>query len=240
MVAGYIQVEIYVFNFSNSKMQELKTLILLGCLVLIAQCSPTSIPSHYSLVTKDFLSQRSSPAVDVGALGPPQWQTIDATDAGAPNTQVVMAVIASNTAIVGGLCAIGVVPACITGAILAVLTNFYLVYATTGTTDSPNKRAAEGYNGSAIPMIDAAWAADESCSILCKLKSGAAQNEWIAIGNTTVNGVFHDVLFQHSGNQMGIKAIQRFPGSSLGKRDDIDDDGGYVAAYFWEDNNQQA
>lgn len=38
---------------------------------------------------------------------------------------------------------------------------------------------------------------------------------------------------------IGVRAVQSTAGTKY-KRDDIDDDGGFVADYFWEDNNQQA
>lgn len=172
----------------------------------------------------------------------PTWTTKDIAvrpvsdvDAATPNTSVVLAVIASNTALAGGICALGIVAACITLAVVAVLTNFYLIYATIGTSDSPVRRDVSEITA----QVHEFWKPTESISTLAKLKANTNEGVWVSIGNTTINGTFHDVHFQQLGSMLGVKAIQSTTGMKE-RRDDADDEGGFVAAYFWEDNNQQA
>ncbi|KAH6703205.1 hypothetical protein BKA61DRAFT_581778 [Leptodontidium sp. MPI-SDFR-AT-0119] len=199
---------------------------------------PATPSSDVAVIPRKSTSVRG---LTTDLVGPPLWTTKNIApsplgiDAGAPNTQVVLAVITSNTALAGGLCVIGVIPACIVGAAVAAITNFYLVYAALGVTDSPVRRDIAGVT----PNIHELWLPSESSSTLSKLKANATDGVWTSIGNTTVNGIFHEVHFRQLGPMLGVKVIQSTAGAK-DRRDDTDDDGGYVAAYFWEDNNQQA
>lgn len=108
---------------------------LLNCVSGLATHSSDIAP-----ISRDVISARD---MNVDFARAPVWTikdldlSISAIRAGAPNTQVAMAVIASNTIIAGVLCTIDLVGACIAGAAIAVITNFYLVYDILGNTDSP-------------------------------------------------------------------------------------------------------
>ncbi|ESZ96047.1 hypothetical protein SBOR_3524 [Sclerotinia borealis F-4128] len=209
----------------------------IACLLALVNGSTT--PSSDVALSRQGLS--STRDVIINFVDTPVWTTKDialsplSIDAGVPDTQVVLAVIASNVALAGGLCAIGVIPACITGAAIAALTNFYLVYATMGTSNGPARRDIAGITAN----IHDLWLPSESSSTVFKLKTNTIDGVWTPIGNTTINGLYHEVHFRQLGSMLGVKAIQSAAGAK-NRRDDAADDGGYVAAYFWEDNNQQA
>ncbi|KFY23762.1 hypothetical protein V491_02415 [Pseudogymnoascus sp. VKM F-3775] len=70
------------------------------------------------------------------------------------------------------------------------------------------------------------------------LRAKSAHVTWTSIGNVTVDGVVHDPHFSHSGKILRLRSVQGVPGNS--RRDNVDDDGGVVVAYFWEDDSQTA
>lgn len=148
-----------------------------------------------------------------------------------------MALISSNTAIVAAACTFGGPAACIVGIVGACLTNFYLAYKSTAGADSgsPFRRHLEGVEANIHELFLPAG----SVTLLDKLKANIVEGQWASIGNTTVNGRYHDIHFHRQGSTFGIKAIQS-NSVVTHKRDDSDDESGFVGTYFWEDNNQQA
>ena len=175
-------------------------------------------------------------------VAPYNWTTLDVATthgieevlAGKPQTSVVLAVIAANSGIVAAVCSTGNVIACAATGITVVLLNFFSNFiSSSGPSDASSTKRANDY-----PLIDADWLPTESCSTYCQLKAGAAHGAWTAFANATVNGVHHDLHFRQNGTLMGLRAVPRLP--LMEKRDDVDNDGGIVAAYFWEDDSQQA
>ncbi len=90
----------------------------------------------------------------------------------------------------------------------------------------------------ALVNIHAEYLPTKSCNTLCRVRSAVDSENWRSIGNTTANGVFHDIHFLHNAGALGIRAIPRSTGAK--KRDDTEDVNGLVAAYFWKDKNKSA
>lgn len=153
----------------------------------------------------------------------------------ADSSSVILAVITSNTAIATAACTVAALPACILAAVFACLTNFYLAYKASAPADPGPARRIEGVQSDIHPL----YLPSNSETMLDKLRTHTIEGQWTHFGNTTVYGIQHDMQFQRQGSQLGIKAIPRTQGLKS-KRDDVDDDGGIVNTYFWEDNNQQA
>lgn len=80
--------------------------------------------------------------------------------------------------------------------------------------------------------------ADWRCDTVCQLRANSAHATWTSVGNVTVDGVVHNLHFSHNGKILRLRSVQGVSGNL--KRDDVDDDGRVVAAYFWEDDNQTA
>jgi len=82
--------------------------------------------------------------------------------------------------------------------------------------------------------------AGDCSTTICMLKAGAVDGDWMAFGNITINGAFHDVHFQKNGTMLALKAIQQSASTSTKRAaaDDTDDDDGIVAAYFWENDDK--
>lgn len=201
----------------------------------VASTTVTSFSPDTKLVTNDVALQNWT-KVEVGhpsSVG----SEVAAVAAPTPKTSVVMAVIASNTALAAATCTAGIIWLCATSVIATILSNFFLLFVpSSGPTDASNVKRAD------LPTIThfvhEAWLPTESCSTFCQLKAGSAHGDWTHFTNTTVDGVVHDVHFRQNGNLMGLRAVRQ--SSTANKRDDNSDDDGVVAAYFWEDNNQQA
>ena len=179
---------------------------------------------------------RSVSVVHSTDLAVHNWTRFDvnAVDSSIPKTAVVLAVLYTNAQIVGYACGAGPIVCGIT-AMSAILVSFFTLFKESSGpagTDSPARRAID------YSAIHDPWMPTESCSTLCQLKAGAPHGEWVPLGNTTIDNVFHDIHFHQEGTRMGLRAVQS-SGSTV-KRDDIYDDDGIVATYFWEDDNQQA
>lgn len=151
------------------------------------------------------------------------------------SSSVILAIISSNTAIATAACTVAALPACIVAAVFACLTNFYLAYKASTPADPGPQRRIEGVESD----IHSLYLPSKSENMLDKLRTHTIENQWTHFGNTTVYGIHHDMQFQRQGSKLGIKAIPRIQ-DLKSKRDDVDDDGGIVTTYFWEDNNQQA
>ncbi|KAJ5570824.1 hypothetical protein N7535_004484 [Penicillium sp. DV-2018c] len=185
--------------------------------------------------------------VTTADIVPYNWTTVDVaipssngkemTVAAQPQTSVVLAVIAANSGIAVAACSTGVPWVCAGTAIAVVIMNFITLFIpSSGPSDASNTKRDMLY--SLIGAVHDAWQPTESCSTHCQLKARAAHGVWTHFASATVDGVHHDLHFRQNGTLNGLRAVPR-PTTSM-KRDDVDDEGGIVAAYFWEDNNQQA
>lgn len=108
-------------------------------------------------------------------------------------------------------------------------------------------RASSGPPGTANPvqsieapamLIHTTFLPTAACDTVCQLRANSAHATWTSVGNVTVDGVVHNLHFSHNGKILGLRSVQGVSGNS--KRDDVDDDGGVVAAYFWENDSQTA
>lgn len=157
--------------------------------------------------------------------------------------RIVMATIASNTAIVGAACSYGGPWVCGATAITVVLGNFFTqFYARSGPT--PNSLVPAGWKRDSsdfvVSTVHENWLPTGSCStVACQLQTFAPHGAWTHFGNATLNSVHHDLHFHQNGDVKGLRAVQR-SSSSNGKRDDYSDKGGIVATYFWKNNHRQA
>lgn len=216
----------------------------ISCLLAFAQAS--SIPA------KDVVASRGVQFVSPdAAIAVRNWthynttsiSTVGQLDASVPQTAVVIAVLYTNAQIVQGVCTAtaatgpGGVAVCGVVAIAAVLTSFFSLFrASSGPAgDSP----VRSLTAPSFIIHDALLPA-EACDAICQFKANAANtNTWASIGNTTVDGMFHDIHFSQNGKILGLRAV---PSASSGntKRDDTYDDNGVVATYFWQDDHQTA
>lgn len=234
----------YLFLITNAKMRSYHLLSAgISCLLAFAQAS--SIPAKDVVVSRDvqFVSSDAD-------IAPRNWthynttsiSTVGQLDASVPQTAVVIAVLYTNAQIVQGVCTAtaatgpGGVAVCGVVAIAAVLTSFFSLFrASSGPAgDSP----VRSLTAPSFTIHDALLPAD-ACDTICQFKANAANATfWASVGNTTVDGIFHDIHFSQNGKILGLRAVPSPSGNT--KRDDTYDDNGVVAAYFWQDDHQTA
>lgn len=221
--------------------------ITAGITCLLGVSQATSIPARDAVVLSRDV-QLISPDTDIAVRNWTEYNTtslaaVGHLDASIPQTAVVVAVIYSNAQIVSGVCAAtaatgpGGVAVCGVVAITAILTSFFALF-----------RASSGPAGDDSPVRSIAAPSfimhdlllpTGGCDTVCQLKANAASTtSWAAVGNITVDGIFHDVHFSQNGQVLGLRAVQA--ADSNARRDDTYDDNGVVAAYFWQDDHETA
>lgn len=87
------------------------------------------------------------------------------------------------------------------------------------------------------------WLAQPGCDTKCRLDAEFPDDQWLSVGNTTVQGVLHDLHHWRSGTLRGVRAYAINTTTALDTRQEAADAysyGGYVAAYYWDDGNQAA
>lgn len=164
--------------------------------------------------------------------------TLHPVSASAGRTAVELAVIASNTQLASAVCSTGSTAACIAAAVFTVLWNFFAIWRVSNTAPGAIHPARDGLG--VLTLVHSQWLPSADCSVACRLHAGAVENSWTLFANSTAAGVTHDLHFIRSGTISGIRATRSTSGGGRDKRQDVDDDGGMVVSYYWDNGNETA
>ena len=61
-------------------------------------------------------------------------------------------------------------------------------------------------------VVHSDWEPNPNCSMHCMLLAGAPLNSWTAVGNGTYNGIYHELHFLNTGNNLAYRSSR---GSSV-------------------------
>lgn len=84
-------------------------------------------------------------------------------------------------------------------------------------------------------VVHSDWEPNPNCSMHCMLLAGAPLNSWTAVGNGTYNGIYHELHFLNTGNNLAYRSSRGSSVSNsstngvLGKRADL---GGVDATFM--------
>lgn len=218
---------------SRIRSEMVNPLFILHILALFAAARAMAISPNDATVT----DWRESSLDDIPVNSPRFIDPAIVLPVPTSNERVVLAAFSANSAIAKATCTLGETASCINISVLAVLSTFLGLFQATS-----NGPIVELGGGSTLTLAHPQWQPTADCRLGCQLRAGVADGEWRLFAHLVIDGAQHALHSFRSGSTNGLKAIpvQATAGASTERRSDVYDAGGIVAAYFWDNGNQQA